>query len=81
MAYSAPSHYLNQYWVIVNWTITNKLKLNFNQNTKYFIHKNAPENIVCEMGAILSTERWVKAKSYKLFIRIKWGQLNTDAVC
>ena len=22
--YSAPSHYLNQYWVIVNWTLRNK---------------------------------------------------------
>ena len=50
MAYSAPSHYLNQYWIVVSWTITNKLKWNFNQNTKHFIHKNAPENIVCKMG-------------------------------
>ena len=25
VAYSAPSHYLNQYWVIVNWTLRNKL--------------------------------------------------------
>ena len=26
------------------------------QNTKRFIHENAPENIVCEMAAILSRE-------------------------
>ena len=27
---------------------------------KQFIHENASENIVCEMAAILSRERWVK---------------------
>ena len=34
VTYSAPSHYLNQCWVIVNWTLMNKLQWNFNQNTK-----------------------------------------------
>ena len=29
VAYSAPSHYLNQCWGIVNWTIRNKLEWNF----------------------------------------------------
>ena len=36
----------------------NKLKWNFNQNTKLSIHKNASENIVFEMAAILSRGRW-----------------------
>ena len=35
----------------------------FNQNTKIFIHENAPEDIVCEMAAILSRGRWVKPSS------------------
>ena len=26
----------------------------FNQNTKLFIHENAPENIVCDMAVIFS---------------------------
>ena len=47
-------------WIIVNWTPRNKLQGMFNQNTKFFIHENASENIVCEMVAILSRERWVK---------------------
>ena len=34
--------------------LKNKLKWNFNQNTKIFIHENTSENIVCEMAAILS---------------------------
>ena len=28
-SYSAPSHYLNQCWVIVNWTLRNKFEWNF----------------------------------------------------
>ena len=52
--------YLNQCWEIVYWTLRNKLQWNFNQNTKLFIHKNASENTVCKMVAILPTGRWVK---------------------
>ena len=54
VAYSAPSHYLNQCWVIVNWALGKKLRWNFNQNTKLFIHENASENFVCKMTDILS---------------------------
>ena len=58
-AYSAPSHYLNQCWIIVNWTLMDTLQWNFNQDTKMFRRENASENIVCEMAAILSTGRWI----------------------
>ena len=30
-----------------------QISVKFYQNTKLFIHENAPENIVCEMAAIL----------------------------
>ena len=56
----APSHYLNQHWLIINWTLRNKLQWNFNQNMEIYIHKNAFENVVCEMAAILPREIWVK---------------------
>ena len=69
VTYPAPSHYLNQCWVFVNWTLRNKLQWNFHQNTKLFIHENASENIVCEMVAILSRGRWVKATFANFFIR------------
>ena len=42
-----------------NWTLVNKLQWNSNQNTKLFIHKNAFENVVCDMAGTLSRERWV----------------------
>ena len=64
--YSAPSHYLNQCWVMVNWTLSNKLQWKFNQNTKLFIHKNASENIVCEMATILPRGRWVNPDGIKM---------------
>ena len=38
-AYSASSQYLNQCWVIVNWTLRNKLQWKFNQNTKFSFTK------------------------------------------
>ena len=50
----APSHYLNQCWIIVNWALKNKLQWNFNQNSYIFIQEYAFENIICEMAAILS---------------------------
>ena len=59
VAYLAPSHYLNQCWVIVNWTLTNKVRWNFNQNTRLFIHENALENFICKTVAILSRGGWV----------------------
>ena len=60
VAYSSPNYYLNHWWVVVNWTLRNKLQWNFNHNTDLFIHENASENIVCEMTTILSRGRWVK---------------------
>ena len=59
VAYMAQSHFVNQCWFTVNWTLRNKLQWNFNQNTKLCIHINASENIVCNMLAIVSRGRWV----------------------
>ena len=58
-SWPAPSHYLNQCWNIVNWTLRNKLQWIFNRNSYIFIHENAFENVVCEMAAILSRPQCV----------------------
>ena len=81
VAYTVPSHYLNQCWVIVNWTLRNKLQWNFNQNTKLFIHKNAFQNIVCQMAAILSKGRWVKTENIlsNILYHDKWSLTRTAA--
>ena len=54
ITWSAPSHYLNQCWDIVNWTLRNKLQWNFNRYSNIFSQENAFENVVCEMASILS---------------------------
>ena len=67
MACRSPiQNYLNQCWVIVNWTFSNKLQWNFNQTSKHFIHENASEYIVCKVAAISSRWRWVKDNIFVL---------------
>ena len=60
VAWSAPSHYLNQWWIIVNWTLGNKFQWNFNRNSNIFIHENAFENVVCNIASISSRPQCVK---------------------
>ena len=57
-ALSAPSHYLNQCWNIVNWTLGNKFQWNPNRNWYIFIQEIPFENVVWKMVAILSRPRW-----------------------
>ena len=58
--WTAPSHYLNQSWNIVNWTLGNKLQWDFNRNSNIFIEENTFENVVCEMLFISSRPQCVK---------------------
>ena len=58
-AVSASSHYLNQCWNIINWTLRNKLQGNFNRNSCIFIQENAFENVVWKIAAILSQSQCV----------------------
>ena len=59
-AWLAPSHYLNQYWNVVNWTLRNKLQWNLNQNSYLFIQGNAFKNIGRKLAAILSRPQCAK---------------------
>ena len=58
---TAPSHYLNQWWNIVNWTLRNKLQWNLNRNSNIFIQENASENVIWKMAAMLSRPQCVKS--------------------
>ena len=57
--WSAPSHYLNQCWNIVNSNLRNKLQWNPRQNSFIFIQENAFENVVCNRASIQSRSQWV----------------------
>ena len=62
------SHYLNECWNIVNWTLGNKLQWNFNQNSYIFIQENVFENVVWKMAAILSQPQCVETILHCIFI-------------
>ena len=49
----APSHYLNQSWNIVIWTLMSRFQWNPNRNSYTFIQENASENIFCLMTVVL----------------------------
>ena len=44
--WSAPSHYLNKYWKIINWALGNKRQWNFNQ-------ENASQYGLCKMASMV----------------------------
>ena len=80
---SAPSHYLNQGWLIVNWTFKNKLQWNSNGNTFLFTKKHVKTSLA-KMSAIFSRGRWVGGLSKPLLlvghgwvvrVAIKWVEL------
>ena len=50
----ATNHFLNQRWLIVNWTIMNKFKWNLYRNSNTHFQETALENVICEMAAIVS---------------------------
>ena len=58
--------YLNQCWIIVNWTLRNKLQWNLNRNSNIFIQENAFESVVCETAAILSRPQCVKWANHQI---------------
>ena len=48
-----PSHYLNHWWIIVNWTPRNKFHWNLNWNPFIFSHENVFENVGWKISNIL----------------------------
>ena len=74
VAWSAPSHYLNQCWNIVNSIPRNKLQWNLNQNSYIFSQENTFANVVCKVVAILSQPQCVNIlRSNDAYIRQWWG--------
>ena len=59
------SHYSNQCWHIVNWTLGNKLQWNLNRNLYIFVQENAFEIVVRTFVAILSWSKCVNDIKYE----------------
>ena len=66
VAWTAPSHYLNQCSNIVDWTLRNKLQWNLCRNSNIFIQENTFESVVCEVASILSRPQCVKPLELEL---------------
>ena len=66
VTWAAQSHYLNQCWNIVNCTLGNKRRRNFNRNQHIFIQENAFENVICEMAASLTRPQYVNTIPYQI---------------
>ena len=58
--FGVPSHYLNQYWLLVNWTMRKKFQWKYNQTTGIFIQQNAFQSVFCKLSAI-----WIQPKCVK----------------
>ena len=83
VAYSAPSHYLNKFWFVVNWTLRNKLRWNFNQYAKFVFTKCTwiyrPRNVglaklidtVCSDIPFVTTA-WNKNAAHILIMMLKY---------
>ena len=56
---SAPSHYLNHCWNIVNWNLRNNLQWKIKRNSYILIEGNVFQNVVWKMVAILSQPQCV----------------------
>ena len=79
---STLSHYMNQCWLVVNWTLWNQFLWNSYQNTKLFIHENTFHNAVCEIVAILSSVysikcAWVPGIKRAVYYRKQASQKNS----
>ena len=61
----AHSHYLDQCWNVVSWTLRNKLQWNFNRNSYFFVQDNAFQNTVYKMTIILSWLQFVNCKLWE----------------
>ena len=75
VAWSAPCHYLDQCWNIVNSKLRNKMQWNLKLNSYIFIQENAFENAVCEMAIILSRPQCVD-KDLKTWHLIGWQHIR-----
>ena len=64
VVWSAPNHYLNQCWNIVNLNHRNKRQWNLKQKAYIFIQENAFANVIWEMSAILSRPQCVNYPAY-----------------
>ena len=79
IAWTAPSHYMNQCWNIVNWTPRNKLQWNVNQNSNIFIRENPFENVAGNGGHFVSASMCKGARHIWASLQLTvWNKIPHD---
>ena len=79
VAWTVPSHYLNQCWTIVNVTLRNKVLWNINRNSYVFINENGFEKVVCEMSTTCLGPNVLIIRS--LIARFMWPTWGPPGSC
>ena len=67
LPWSAPSHYVNQWWFAVNLTLRNRMPWNISRNMDIFIPENAFENVALENVGHFTSASGVKPIISDLF--------------
>ena len=75
VAWLVQSHYLNQCWNIVYWTLKNILQWNLHLNSYIFIKENTFEMAVCKMTAVLSLPQSVKTQTIQKHKKIPYKKI------
>ena len=74
VAWSAPSHNLNEWYFIVNRAVVNICQWNLNRNASMFNVENVFENIVCKRPASLSWPQCVNPVLWCMYIYVNRPQ-------
>ena len=60
-------NYLNQWWLIVNWTPENKFQRNLNRNSIISIQENSFENVFCQNGHVVHQRVMCRIRVYRWY--------------
>ena len=69
-----PNHYLDQCWLVVNWTVGDFVEMKF----KIFIQENASENMFCKITTILFGLNMLTPPRVELGIKKRYWKILTS---
>ena len=72
-----PSHYLNQCWLIANWTPGNKFQWIWIEILSFSFKKMHLQMLSAQMAAILSRGKWVNCNMLRYGL-VSWVIINTS---
>ena len=77
---TAPSHYLNQYWVVIKGVPWNSSECNFSRSDHELIHNTCLDITLFEITAVAPRAQWVKILNNVPHLSIKCCMQSTMAM-